>query len=884
MASDAPKATTTPAAWTYDNSVATYTAAATSEDYSVVENQIVYTSASGGNTFTVSGVKSKDGLTLSGDTIMVAATSLDGKNISISDGYKLSLATDVAKPRTIAAGWTLTDVKATYRSKATIEGYALSNNEINYTAASGGDTVVEVSGVKDTKGLAIDQNEKVVAVYASALGMEPVKISDGYTLELGNDISESKTITGWIKLENGNTTYQTNSTNAGYKVEENQISYVEAVEGETLAELSGISEDSTPVIDSESNLITFVKDNFEDNVSVNSSTFNKFEFTAGDYEDKAFTGTDKIDKITNAGSKLAINSKAGNDRIDNSGSDVTISGGTGNDNVTMSGGDEGNNIFTYTDGDGKDILYKFNANDKIQILGTNEVEERIKNKDVIFKVGKGTITVRDAAKSDMSITLVGASDSEILSTNTYTTAGIISSDKIVLSTTLKKPYTQADNISVVDGSQVIDGARIIGNDNGGTLLGGAGKDTLISSQNDFELVGGAGNDLFVFGGGKDTITDYSQRGANGSDKISIGSFAETSYEVDDNDVILNYGNNDSLTIVDGKGKEITFAGKKSTVKVYAEEGIFDGKKKSLILAADTNDSFSAAKYKKLVTVDGSKVDNEIQIIGNNRANYIVAATTNTTLNGGKGKDTLVGGEGEDVFIYNAKTGSKVIRNYNFDDDDIINLGKGAKISQVKTKKNNVILKVGNNTITIEDAAKFNFTQDGKTKTYDNKMLVSDKSVTLASDFKGTFDLGSEDYDKYSHVSAELGKKSVTIIGDADNNSITGGKGKDELRGGDNNDTLNGGLGNDSLWGGDGKDTFVYQAGEGTDTIMDYNYEDGDLLQILDKRGKEITKDAVKKWVFEGNNLTLSIKGGGKVILAGVGTSVTLNVNGNKQVF
>ena len=40
------------------------------------------------------------------------------------------------------------------------------------------------------------------------------------------------------------------------------------------------------------------------------------------------------------------------------------------------------------------------------------------------------------------------------------------------------------------------------------------------------------------------------------------------------------------------------------------------------------------------------------------------------------------------------------------------------------------------------------------------------------------------------------------------------------------------------------------------------------MQILDKRGKEITKDAVKKWVFEGNNLTLSIKGGGKLVCCG----------------
>ena len=883
LASDVSEPTTTQASLTYSNGTATYKSEATTSGYKLDNNQITYTAASG-DEVEISGVKSADGISVEGKTITLSETALNKQQVEVSnEDYKLALANGVATPSTVAAGWTLTDdIKATYRNNATIEGYALSNNEINYTAASGGATIVEVSGVKDTKGLAIDQNEKIVAVYASALDpANTVTISDDYTLELGDDVDKSEPTTGWIKLENGNIAYQTNLNSTGYKVEDNAISYVEAVEGETLAELSGIAANTTPIIDGEKNLMTFVKDNFESNVSVNSSTFNKFEFTAGDYEDKAFTSTDKIDEITNAGSKLAINGGEGNDKINNIGSDVTISGGTGNDNVTMSGGDEGNNIFSYTDGDGKDILYNFNANDKIQILGTNEVEESIKNKDVIFKVGKGTITVRDAVTSDMAITLVGAADNEIISANTYTADGIISKDKIVLSTTLKKPYTQADNISVVDGSQVIDGARIIGNDNGGTLLGGAGKDTLISSQNDFELTGGAGNDIFVFGGGKDTIFDYSQKGAGGSDKVSIASsLTATDYEIDGDDVILNYGTGNELTILDGKGKEITFAGKKSFVNVYADEGVFDAKKKSLILAAGTNKNFSAAKYSKLVTI----VDNELAITGNKKANLIIASKSNTTLNGGKGKDTLVGGDGVDVFIYDNKSGNKTIQDYGA--EDIISLGKGAEISQVTTKKNNVVLKVGTNTITIEGVAKsqFTFSQDGATKTYNDGKLIIGNSVTLDSDFKGTFDLNSADYEQYRNISAELGKKAVKLTGDEDDNILIGGKSKDELRGGDNNDTLNGGKGNDSLWGGDGADTFVYKAGEGTDTIMDYNYDDGDLLQILDKRGKEISKGAVKKWAFDGDDLTLSIKGGGKLILVGVGTSASVNINGNVQSF
>ena len=349
-------------------------------------------------------------------------------------------------------------------------------------------------------------------------------------------------------------------------------------------------------------------------------------------------------------------------------------------------------------------------------------------------------------------------------------------------------------------------------------------------------------------------------------------------------MILNYGSDNELTILDGKDKEITFDGKKSTVKIFADAGVFDGKRKSITLAADIKDSFSAATYKKLVTIDGAATDN-IEITGNSKANIIIAGNNGSTLTGGKGKDTLVGGDGADIFIYNVKSGNKVIRNCG--NGDLVSLGSGAEISQVTAKNKNVVLKVGSNTITIEDTDKFTFMQGGASEaiTYNNKMLIVDKSVTLASDYKEkVFDLNAEGNDAYNHVSATLGKKAVNLIGNAEGNSLIGGKGKDSLNGGAGNDTLWGGKGNDVLWGGDGADTFVFRAGEGNDVINNYNFEDGDLLRILDKRGREISNNAIKKATFKGEDLTLSIKGGGKLILAGVGTSATINVNGTEQTF
>lgn len=71
----------------------------------------------------------------------------------------------------------------------------------------------------------------------------------------------------------------------------------------------------------------------------------------------------------------------------------------------------------------------------------------------------------------------------------------------------------------------------------------------------------------------------------------------------------------------------------------------------------------------------------------------------------------------------------------------------------------------------------------------------------------------------------------TIHGDAGNDSLGGGGDDDVLYGGAGNDiiggeagddTLDGGTGDDALYGGDGDDVFVYQPGDGHDTIADFN--------------------------------------------------------------
>ncbi|HEY9641482.1 MAG TPA: esterase-like activity of phytase family protein, partial [Coleofasciculaceae cyanobacterium] len=71
-----------------------------------------------------------------------------------------------------------------------------------------------------------------------------------------------------------------------------------------------------------------------------------------------------------------------------------------------------------------------------------------------------------------------------------------------------------------------------------------------------------------------------------------------------------------------------------------------------------------------------------------------------------------------------------------------------------------------------------------------------------------------------------------INGGDGNDLIEGLSGNDLLRGGIGNDTLVGGLGTDTLTGGLGKDRFILAAGQGTDTVTDFNAKEGDRIGLL----------------------------------------------------
>jgi len=546
-------------------------------------------------------------------------------------------------------------------------------------------------------------------------------------------------------------------------------------------------------------------------------------------------GNDTISNIANINRELATNTTiiggAGDDSIYNIGNQITITAGEGNDTIWLVSGyrdnarqDSGseNVLINYTAGDGDDSIYGFRADSTLSI-GGGEYSSVISDDDIILTVGDNMITLDGVATLD-TLNIIG----------TYSTVS-----------------TDTTNIN-----NTVNNAFVTGTDGNDTITNSGKNVTIQSFAGDDILTGGKGKNLFIYSGGNDTITDYDKR-----DKISVGSAYE-SYAINDKDLIFNFGGDNSLTLQNDASKQINL---NSDSNYYTADGVLDKRKKSIELLA-TTENFVADS--KVMTIDGSAVESAISITGNKKKNYIVAGANGSTLNGGKGNDTLVGGAGADLFTYENKTGKDVIAG--FSAGDSISLDSSVTIKDAKTKRGNTVLKFKGGALIVNDTTEFNI---GDTLYSSGVFVVGDTAKVYGS-FNGEVSLSSYGVNNFD---AAQGKKKLTITGTDSANSLIGGKGKDSLIGGAGDDTLWGGKGNDTLTGGDGSDTFIFQAGNGKDFITDY--AQGDLLTILDKRGNEGT---FSKATFKDDSLTLNVKGGGKVILGGVESSTAININGESK--
>ncbi|HEY9766983.1 MAG TPA: hypothetical protein V6C71_00565, partial [Coleofasciculaceae cyanobacterium] len=121
------------------------------------------------------------------------------------------------------------------------------------------------------------------------------------------------------------------------------------------------------------------------------------------------------------------------------------------------------------------------------------------------------------------------------------------------------------------------------------------------------------------------------------------------------------------------------------------------------------------------------------------------------------------------------------------------------------------LNLGNFTLNVDNVEQFEINGGGG----DDILNVRDLTGTDVQKVNFT---GGEGNDTFN---ASYTGVDVAAYGDEGNDSLTGGRG---------NDLLEGGNGDNLLTGGEGKDTFVLGF-DGIDTIADFNFAEGDKIQI-----------------------------------------------------
>ncbi|MBE8949651.1 MAG: hypothetical protein SR3Q1_03510 [Quinella sp. 3Q1] len=607
-----------------------------------------------------------------------------------------------------------------------------------------------------------------------------------------------------------------------------------------------------------------------------------------------------------SGSNVTIDAGKGNDFIRNSGSNVTISGGAGNDHISL--GAVGN-LIEYASGDGKDTILGFNESDTLTISG-GSYSTQASGSDVLVKVGKGSILLKDAKGKALNINDTKTTDIITLSDGADNLRNTLADVKIQALGGNDSVDNSASNI-IINGGNGNDSISNSGSNV--TIDGGKGNDTLSLgyTNNLIQYTSGDGNDLIQGFDEDDTLqiadSSYSTKKSGNNIIVTVGkgkitlsgaagletlNIVRPAWTLDG--TTATYGTQDkTLVTVDGVKSlsGISLSGTTVTVKKASlgtsNVTISDGY--TLKLGSDVTKpsttkawklSKTTATYNQTTTKAGYTLSSDGKSISYSKAK---ATETLATVNGVKSTKGL-SVSGEKITLKNSALNKKVTVSggYEFDfaadyknatitgssNADTIT-ARGSKIlisggngnDSLKTLGDTTTLKGGNGDDTLTGGA-------GKDSLYgdngNDSILGGDGNDTVSGGAGNDYLSGGNGYD--------------SVFGGAGNDFLYGGEGNDVLYGNDGDDTLRGATGNDTLWGGVGADVFIHKPYDDISNIMDYSYDDGDILQILNK---DNTNATYSKAEFADSKLTLSI-GDGSVIFNNVSSGDAININGTKH--
>ena len=431
-----------------------------------------------------------------------------------------------------------------------------------------------------------------------------------------------------------------------------------------------------------------------------------------------------------------------------------IDAGTGSNYVSMS--TEGKSTLNFTEGRTTVDNFNFADGEKADTIQTGDVaisKVKVDSGNVIFETANGHIEVENAENEVIAFNNDYSGDTNLQ----------VGDQKIIYNSIAKNYFASGRNATVVvgdidaetaevlldnsgdvkfygsikdiDASEFNGSANLGGNDKnnvitasagGSTIDGGAGKDT---------LHGGAGKDVFIVGEDKDLVQYFVAGTSELADVINTGDMEITAMKVSGANIVATTENG-KVTVEGAADEVVQFQNKyiegdnplavqiaedkisiNDTAEYYWATGknalvaVENYKGDSLVIDlshTDYNDRSQIGFYGDIKEVDASGYDKAATISGNDKNNILTASDGGSQLwGGGISNDTLVGGDGADVFIYGAEDGNDVIQNA--DKNDTINLQSGL-ISDILNSGNSLFVgndvKItvdDNNTLTVKDA-------------------------------------------------------------------------------------------------------------------------------------------------------------------------------------
>jgi Ca2+-binding RTX toxin-like protein len=410
-------------------------------------------------------------------------------------------------------------------------------------------------------------------------------------------------------------------------------------------------------------------------------------------------------------------------------------------------------------------------------------------------------------------------------------------------------YQGVDYLNGGDGDDVMSGGgnidRLFGGIGNDRLYGDYGNLGMTAGQGDDHLDGGEGDDEILGGGGDDTIV-----GGEGADHIE-GDDAEartpfSMHGIDTinagagDDIVLGWGGGDVILGGDGAdqlvGDESTLA-----VQYHGDDYIDGGIGNDILWGQGGNDRLLGGFGDDVLdgddgsnpslqgddTLDGG--DGGDDLLGRGGNDVLRGDAGNDSLSGGSGDDQLSGGEGDDFILGDA--GNDVIRGGRGSDN--MQGGAGDDIYVLSRED----LEVVNNT------ADSIFDLEGNNQVVFETGVSADDLVLLAGSLYASIEIrpeagfglvvrdalhGSVSEFRFSDGSLIAAHR---LIGQhysntanlgftADGAYVLGGTLDDIIGATGNNSRISGGRGHDSLTGGSGSTTYLYELGDGLDTIID----------------------------------------------------------------